>query len=468
MTFQSLEFLIFISVVLPTYLIFKENRKRNLLLLFASYFFYAFGSGTLLVLILFSTTVDYYSALQIESRPQERKQFLIVSLVANLGLLAYFKYTNFFLDSINSASIFLDSDYRIDLRNIALPVGISFYTFQSLSYTIDVYRGRLKATKNFFDFALFVTLFPQLVAGPIEKARDILPQIRKREVRFEDYPEALMLVLWGLFKKLVIADNVATVVNALFSVIDLNPYWLFVAAVGFAIQIYADFSAYTDMARGIARFFGFNLSMNFNKPYTANSPADFWRRWHITLSSWFREYVYIPLGGNRFGYRRRYFNLLVTFLLSGLWHGASWNFVLWGGYWGVLIIIENIISRIVVHFNIKTSRTLPLLGLKYGSILITFFLALAGWVIFRIESISRLEDFYEAARRGVSWQQYEFGSYLLIYLAIYASPMIFEHISKPKTVFWRDWGVHIVNAILILTIILLKSPLQNDFIYFAF
>ena len=264
-----------------------------------------------------------------------RKWWLVLSLISNLSVLGFFKYFNFFVDSVQAGLAALGMNTSLPVLQVVLPVGISFYTFQSLSYTIDVYRGRLRACRSLLDFALFVAFFPQLVAGPIERAEALVPRVLSSRVfNLVVARDALVLMAWGFFKKLVIADNVGVIANRVFSMKDPGFEMLWAGVFAFGVQIYADFSAYTDIARGTARWLGFDLMKNFDHPYVAVSPSDFWRRWHISLSSWFRDYLYIPLGGSRHGLPRTLLNVMITFVISGLWHGAAWNFVLWGTFHG--------------------------------------------------------------------------------------------------------------------------------------
>ena len=381
MIFNSIDFLLFLPIVFVLYWVLSraELKVQNLLVLAASYFFYGYWDWRFLGLILFSTIVDYFAGLEIEKAESKKlkKRFLFLSIGVNIGLLAFFKYFNFFVDSFiqafNNAGISLDP---WSLK-IILPVGISFYTFQTLSYSIDIYKGKLKPTKDFIGFAAFVSFFPQLVAGPIERASHLLPQFfNKRIFSFENAANGFALMLYGFFKKVVIADRLAPYVNNVFDhYTDYNTPTLLLAAVFFSFQIYCDFSGYSLIARGISKMFGFDLMVNFNRPYLANSFSDFWKRWHISLSSWFRDYVYIPLGGNRVATARVYLNLMIVFLVSGLWHGANWTFVVWGGLHGLYLILNQLSNSI----KIKAPRVL--------NVLIVYLLATLAWVFFRADSL---------------------------------------------------------------------------------
>ena len=336
MLFNSLDFAVFLPIVFILYwFITNKNLKaQNILIVLASYFFYAWWDWRFLGLILFSTLVDYFVglALEREGKKSKRKLLLWISIVINLGLLVFLKYYNFFLESFVNTFTLFGGDLRYNSLNIILPVGISFYTFQTLSYTIDIYKGELKPTKDFVVFAAFVSFFPQLVAGPIERAKNLLPQfLTKRKFDFNLATDGLRQILWGLFKKMVIADNCAVYVDEFFGNHELyNGSTLLIGAFFFTIQIYCDFSGYSDIAIGGARLFGFNLMKNFAFPYFSRNIGEFWRRWHISLTTWFKDYVYIPLGGSRGSKLLQLRNTFIIFLVIGLWHGAHWKFVVYG------------------------------------------------------------------------------------------------------------------------------------------
>lgn len=346
MLFNSLVFLAFFLLCLAFYWfgLSQHKKVRNVFLLLASYFFYAWWDWRFLGLIILSSAVDFFIGKGIHGTDddQRRKRLLTASLVVNLGLLAIFKYYNFFIDSLDAVLSPLGASVASAHLSIVLPVGISFYTFQTLSYSLDIYRKKLEPTRDPVQFFAFVTFFPQLVAGPIERARDLLPQFDREALNLDIamMRSGLLLAMWGMFKKIVIADRLALVVDAAFDQPDgvggaASAWALFC----FAGQLYLDFSAYSDIAIGISRMLGFKLSTNFKRPYFAKSFSDFWKRWHITLSSWFRDYLYIPLGGNRVSKSRMTINVMIVFLVSGLWHGASWNFVIWGALNGLFIIV---------------------------------------------------------------------------------------------------------------------------------
>ena len=335
MLFNSVDFAIFLPIVFILYwFVTNKNLKlQNFLIVAASYFFYACWDWRFLSLITFSIVVDYFMGILLgkEKNQRKRKILLWVSIIVNLGFLGFFKYYNFFVDNFIAAFSFFGQEIKPNTLNIILPVGISFYTFQTLSYTIDVYRRKFEPTKDFIAFAAFVSFFPNLVAGPIERATNLLPQFyKKRDFDYSKAVDGMRQILWGLFKKIVIADNCAEFANQIFNnSANMNGSTLVLGALFFTFQIYGDFSGYSDIAIGTARLFGFNLMRNFNFPYFSRDIAEFWRRWHISLSSWFRDYLYIPLGGSRVGTWKKVRNIFIIFIVSGFWHGANWTFIAW-------------------------------------------------------------------------------------------------------------------------------------------
>ena len=336
MLFNSLTFFGFIIIVFFSFwFLLKTIKKQNLFILIASYIFYGWWDYRFLFLILFSTLLDYYLSQNIykTNKETQRKFYLYISLIVNIGFLFIFKYYNFFIKSFQELFSSLGINAEVSTLNIILPVGISFYTFQTLSYTIDVYRKKLTPTKDIVSFASFVTFFPQLVAGPIERATNLLPQFcKKRTFDFEFAKSGIQLIIWGLFKKVVIADSCAVYVDYIFSEYKTqNSLTLILGTVYFAFQIYGDFSGYTDIAIGTGRLLGFNLLPNFKTPYFSRNIAEFWRRWHISLTTWFKDYVYIPLGGSRVSKIMQLRNVFIIFLISGVWHGANWTYLFWGG-----------------------------------------------------------------------------------------------------------------------------------------
>jgi len=380
MSFISPDFIVFASIVLPAFFLLPE-RWRWLLLLIVSYLFYAYGNIQYVPLIAFSTLVDYIAARMIHRRSAgtQRKLWLAISVCVNLGVLFVFKYFNFFNQS--AATLF---SYTPLTHEFVLPIGISFYTFQSMSYTIDVYRRKLKPENHLGIMATYVAFFPQLVAGPIERATNLLPQFRERHL-FDEHRavSGLQQALWGFFKKVVIADRLAIYVNTVYNNVDEHTGLVLVLATFFfGFQIYCDFSGYSDIAIGVARIMGFDLMENFQQPYFSQSVREFWSRWHISLSTWFRDYLYIPLGGNRVPFVRNLFNLMVVFLVSGLWHGAGWTFVVWGGLHGMAVMGQAVSAR--YDLRILAGRQWVLIIVR---IIITFIFVNFAWIFFRANSL---------------------------------------------------------------------------------
>lgn len=389
MLFNSLDFVVFLPLVFVLYWFVTKRslRLQNILIVIASYLFYAWWDYRFLALIALSTIVDFFVAKQLNAlrAKSTRKLLLLISLIFNLGLLAFFKYFNFFIESWVDAWETLGVDMHVSTLKIILPVGISFYTFQTLSYTIDVYRNKLKPTSSFIQFAAFVSFFPQLVAGPIERATKLLPQFSsRREFKSDFAMSGIYLIIWGLFKKVVIADNCAFFVNEIFSApTDFSSVELMLAAVLFGFQIYGDFSGYSDIAIGVARLFGFSLMTNFSFPYFSRDIAEFWRRWHISLSTWFRDYLYIPLGGSRGGKWNKVRNVFIVFLISGFWHGANWTFIAWGILHAILFMPLLLMDR-----NRKFIESTKVSLNQLPSIFVTFTLVTIAWVFFRADSIA--------------------------------------------------------------------------------
>lgn len=393
MLFNSLDFAIFLPIVFALYWLWQKHLKlQNLLIAIASYIFYGMWDWRFLFLILFSTVVDYTMGILIERSESinKRKLFLWISILVNLGFLAYFKYSNFFLENFVGAFKFFGQDLNFRGLDIVLPVGISFYTFQTLSYTIDVYREKLKPTKDFIAFTAFVSFFPQLVAGPIERATHLLPQFFKTR-KFDVYQakDGLYLIIWGLFKKIVIADNCAQYANDIFSNYeDYSSGSLILGAIYFAFQIYGDFSGYSDIAIGTSRLFGFDLMRNFAYPYFSRDIAEFWRRWHISLSTWFRDYLYIPLGGSRGGMWMKIRNTFIIFLVSGFWHGANWTFIVWGGLNAIYFLPLLLGGKNRNHVDlIAENKKFPSLK-EFLNVLLTFVLTVFAWIFFRANNLT--------------------------------------------------------------------------------
>ncbi len=465
MAFTDLAYAIFLPTVFVLYWAVRHKTTQNLLLLASSYVFYGFIHPWFCLLIAVSTVVDYLCGLLLEGPRHDagfRKGVLATSLVVNLGMLATFKYFNFF--AVNAGALLKTLGIRVDpfLLDVVLPVGISFYTFQTLSYTIDVYRGKLRARRNFIDFAVFVSCFPQLVAGPIERATRLLPQIETpRRWRWELLTSAVPLLILGFFKKLVVADNLAGFVNQAYMLQEPSALVLAAATVGFAVQILADFSAYTDIARGSARLLGFELVRNFNAPYLAVSPSDFWRRWHISLSSWIRDYLYIPLGGSRVDSRWRHaWILIVTFALCGLWHGAQWHFVAWGLYHALLLVVYH---QLGISGRWKPEGVLRLAASWSVMILLT----LIGWSLFRASSLGWLAGAIANIRPGISGDDLFVGVLILAYCLVYGLPWLLYGLVQK---YWAHlyWNRVVYHWVLLSLIVLLANHNPEAFIYFQF
>jgi alginate O-acetyltransferase complex protein AlgI len=406
MLFNTLQFWLFFAVVLAAY-VALPRRPQNVLLLAASYFFYACWDWRFLGLLLLSTSVDWSLGNLIAREPTQQgaKRWVATSVTVNLLFLGFFKYFNFFVDSASTLLARLGASPLDFQLRIVLPVGISFYTFQSISYIVDVYRGEVEPARDPLDFALFVAFFPHMVAGPIMHSRDLLPQMQnERRLLWTDAMSGFNLAMWGLFKKVVIADNLAVIANSVFArEMGFGPGAIHLGALCFAVQIYCDFSGYTDIARGVARIMGFRLMDNFDHPYLATCITDFWRRWHISLSSWLRDYLYVPLGGNRGSAVLTYRNLMLTMVLGGLWHGAAWKFAIWGAYQGGLLCLERAVfgRRLVTDW--WQARTLGDRALWAARVIVTFHFVCLGWIIFRCERIETLWDMTRAFMDVRGW-----------------------------------------------------------------
>lgn len=483
MLFNSIDFIVFLPLVFLLYWIIdgQQQRLRNIVLLLASYVFYGWWDARFLILIVISTLVDYGVGLRLQEAKQsnKRKLWLLLSLFVNLGMLGYFKYYNFFLD--NFVAAFTWFGQSIDMRplSIVLPVGISFYTFQTLSYSIDVYRRKLEPTRDVLAFAAYVSFFPQLVAGPIERAIHLLPQFHSR--RYFEYAKAvdgLKQILWGFFKKMVIADNCAVYANMIFNDSDsYNGSTLLLGAVFFAFQIYGDFSGYSDIAIGTARLFGFNLRRNFAFPYFSRDIAEFWRRWHISLSSWFRDYLYIPLGGSRVKKWLRIRNIWIVFLVSGFWHGANWTFIVWGGL-HALYYLPLMLGKRNRHYldTVAQDRQLPTVS-ELSQMLITFLLVTLAWVFFRAENIHHafayLGEIFSPSFMNVP--DFPEGRLALVTVGLLVFFLIVEWIGRTQEYAiaaignqWPKWLRWSWYYLLIFIIGMFMQTEETPFIYFQF
>ena len=481
MIFHSLDFIAFFVVTLAAYWA-MPMRAQNVLLVVASYVFYGWVHPWWPVLLFATTFVDYWAARRIGAptpgsrlpSPASRKTWLWLSIVSNLGLLAFYKYFGFFVANVQAAGAALGWHIPPVALQVLLPAGISFYTFQSMSYTIDVYRGHAPARTRFVDVAAFVSFFPHLVAGPIMRATNLLPQFEEpRRFSAAAARDASVLIIWGFFKKLVIADNVGVIANKVFALQSPDFFVLWAGVFAFAIQIYADFSAYTDIARGVAKWYGFDLIRNFDHPYLATGPADFWRRWNISLSTWFRDYVYIPLGGSRRGPWRTAANLLITFLVSGFWHGASWNYVIWGGYHGMLLIGSRV-----------AGAWLPARGwIKPLQIAGMFVLTAIGWLIFRETELDQLWRHLRLSPADSTALGRQAGLYLFLLTGLYSLPLwihdLWAELGGPNlaaavdapegAVHWPRVAAQAAACGLMMAAVLtLRSSSALNFIYFSF
>ena len=484
MLFNSFEFLVFLPIVFLLYwFVFCGRRRQNLLVVVASYVFYGWWDWRFLLLIALTSFCSYASGLLLEHYEGQRRRQQAISatnIVLNLGILGVFKYYNFFVENLDA--LFGIMGYHLDwvTLNIILPVGISFYTFQALSYTIDVYQKKLPATHDIVEFFAYISFFPQLVAGPIERATNLLPQFQQQ--RHFDYAKAvdgMRQMLLGFVKKIVVADNCGAAVNAFWGgYSEMSSVALFFLGVLFTFQIYCDFSGYSDIAIGCARLFGFNLMRNFNFPYFSRSIPEFWRRWHISLTTWFRDYIYFPLGGSRCNKWKIIRNVYIVWGISGLWHGANWTFICWGLYHATLLTVYNIIGINTKHKTIVAyGRYLPNIKESF-QIGLTFFLAVIGWIIFRSENISQARDFiYRMFLLSHDSNSTIHGKLYLIYGFMV---LIIEWLQRdkqhalqfPKTKLFNHvlvrWTVYVSLFVLIITILSAKWPSQTTFIYFQF
>ena len=478
MLFNSIDFAIFLPIVFLLYwfVLHKHLKLQNTLIVLASYVFYGWWDYRFLALILFSTLVDYPIGilLQKSELEKQRKALLWVSICVNIGLLGFFKYYNFFVDNFVQAFSFFGQEIQPNTLNIILPVGISFYTFQTLSYTIDVYRKQLEPTKDFVAFAAFVSFFPQLVAGPIERASNLLPQFYvKRQFNSEKAIDGLRQIVWGLFKKVVIADNCAQFANDIFNnYTHYSSTTLLLGALYFAFQIYGDFSGYSDIAIGTSKLFGFNLKINFATPYFSRDIAEFWRRWHISLSTWFRDYVYIPLGGSRGSKGNQIRNVFIIFIVSGFWHGANWTFIVWGALNACYFLPLLLRNKNRAHTNVVAqNKSIPSLK-EVLQMSVTFGLTLLAWVFFRAENvevafkyINRMFEFSIRLNDRLDLERYTFEILPLILILI-----VIEWFSRQKEHPIKNIKFPILFTIGILLLIFVFGSFSNiqEFIYFQF
>jgi alginate O-acetyltransferase complex protein AlgI len=430
MIFNSATFAVFLLVVFPTYWLLQGRLKaQNLLILVASCVFYGWWDWRFLGLFAISTTTDFLVAQQIAARETGRRRWLLVSLGVNLGILGFFKYFNFFVDSAAAFLTALGLQANLPVLQIVLPVGISFYTFQSLSYSIDVYRRRFEPTRDPVVYYSFVSFFPQLVAGPIERASHLLPQfLSPRRFDADLAKDGMRMILWGLFKKIVVADNLAGPVETIFAApASMSTACLWVGAFYFALQVYCDFSGYSDIAWGLAKLFGFDVMKNFRRPYFARSLHEFWQRWHISLSSWFRDYVFFPLGGSRVAPPRWALNVMLTFAISGLWHGAAWTFIVWGLVHGLCYLADVAwLGRtdVWVHHHVSRPGRVAYGVLRH---VLTLAVVLAAWVFFRAESMPHALTYLKNMFGSEGTDPRMFSNYLRYPIIVLVVEWLFRH-----------------------------------------
>ncbi len=490
MLFNTPDFIIFFIIFLTTIAIVKNREFQHIFLLIASYFFFYYSSNYLIVLLLYTTIWDFYlgKAIYAANSVKKKKALLITSLAGNLGLLGFFKYADFAITQFNVLGHQFNVAEQIPLLNLALPIAISFYTFHSIGYIIDIYRGQITPTKSLRDYAIFVAFFPQLVAGPILRAGHFLPQLRQKLENFQtnaalrqilientNLKLGITMMTLGFFKKMFFADNVAPMVNDIFAnPMGLDSFTIMLGAIAFGIQIYGDFSGYSDIALGAALILGLKIPINFNKPYFATSPSDFWRRWHISLSTWLRDYLYVALGGNRKSKPRTYFNLMTVMFLGGLWHGAAWNFVVWGLLHGAYLAIHKVLVDLFPGAA-KNKFFASKAGIVF-SILVTQYLVFLTWISFRVQNFDHMTyamqkyiilDFQttETLRFIVS-HKFPFVimiMFIILHVISYKKQNLPERISNFKPVTWT-----IFLTVVMMAILFFFDGNPEDFIYFKF
>ena len=482
MLFNSIEFAIFLPVLFAVYwfVVYRSTKLQNLLIVVASYVFYGWWDWRFLSLILFSTIVDFLIGknLRNEQNQTKRKALLWTSIIVNLGFLGFFKYYNFFLDNFIAAFSLFGQKIQGDSLAIILPVGISFYTFQTLSYTIDVYRRKLEPTNDIIAFSAFISFFPQLIAGPIERATNLLPQFYSERIfNYSKAVDGMRQILWGLFKKVVIADNCAEIANQIFNNSDeMNGSSLILGALFFTFQIYGDFSGYSDIAIGTSRLFGFNLKQNFAFPYFSRDIAEFWRRWHISLSTWFRDYLYIPLGGSRGSTYARIRNTFIIFIVSGFWHGANWTFIIWGFLNAIYFLPLLLTKRNRANLDVVAKGRLLPSGREFLMILPTFIMTVVAWIFFRAETVTHALNYLSGM---LSLSIFDFPnfsgklhaivtiSFILVFLIFewigrecqYAIANLDSSLGKPLR-----WGIYYT----LIVCIFMYGGKEQQFIYFQF
>ena len=489
MLFNTIEFLLFFTILLTALIFIKNQKFQHIILLGSSYFFFYYSSNILISLLIISTILDFYLAKLIwnTSNKKHKNILLVLSLIGNLSLLGFFKYADFGIEQINQIMQIANLE-QIPYLDLILPIGISFYTFQTISYTVDVYRGKLTPSKSLSEFALYVAFFPQLVAGPIVRASDFLPQLREKLkqtstkkplslifIKSHNLKFGITLMSIGFFKKMFFADNIAPLANLVFTnPFEFSSFEIWAATIAFGVQIYGDFSGYSDIAIGAALILGFKLPKNFNKPYFATSPSDFWHRWHISLSTWLRDYLYIPLGGNKNSSLRTYGNLMFVMFLGGLWHGASWNFLIWGLLHGSYLGIHKFLLT-----NFQILKNLRFFNSKFGkiiAILITQYFIFLAWIPFRVHDFNAmiysmnkfifLDLQIENVIPFISANKFEFiliFGFLLLHWYSYRKTNLIEVISKLSI---KKWGIFLLIVVILIVFFYNGNP--EDFVYFKF
>lgn len=464
MTFNSLHFLVFFMVVTLWFFRLQRQNSRILLLLIASCYFYMALIPEYILILGGTIVVDYFAGIQIEkSEGTSRRFWLITSLIANIGVLAVFKYYNFFIDNIQTAFHFMGKQYSLPVLKMALPIGLSFHTFQAMSYTIEVYRKHQTAERNFSTYALYVMFYPQLVAGPIERPQNVLPQLKEfRPYNWDNVKEGLARMLWGFFKKAVIADRLAMVVERTFvHSNESSSLALFIGAIFYSFQIYCDFSGYSDIALGAAKVMNIGLMENFNQPYLSSNITTFWSRWHISLSSWFRDYLYIPLGGNRKGELRRKLNVFLVFLLSGLWHGANWTFIFWGVLHGLMVIF---LPGIVDKKADTRPATVKTLWIVANFIIVTFL-----WIFFRSPNVGFAIDYISKILHFTGGSNYVgINRVELVFSVLLIAIMLWREKFLPRHFITSDRMFYFYTACMVPICYFFGVFIENQFIYFQF
>jgi len=478
MAFNSLTFAAFFVVTYAVYLLLQKHHKfQNRWLLAASCFFYGWWDWRFLFLMAFTIGVDYWIAHAIERTEAwpKRKILLSLSVACNLTVLGFFKYFNFFMDSLERLTQSFGFSVNTAVLPIVLPLGISFYTFQAMSYVVDVYRRQLKPAENFLDYAAYISYFPQLVAGPIERGAHLLPQILKpRVITQEGFYQGCYLIFWGLFQKMFVADNLGRIVDPVFALSEPpGGLVVLIAMYAFALQIYCDFSGYSDIARGLGKCMGFDIMINFNLPYFATNPMEFWKRWHISLSTWLRDYLYIPLGGNQKGKIAMCRSLILTMLMGGLWHGAQWTFVVWGAYHGLLLIFYRMAAPFLKALPPIRNRTLANLWFCV-KVIFFFHLLCFGWLLFRAQSLSQARQMLPALFRDFPYIFNPLGRPVVIQLLFFSGFFLLvqgyqyfknDLLAVTRLPFWARWGFYYG---MLFGILLFGVHQDSQFIYFQF